>query len=133
MCLTGGKIAVALVTAHVAFADVPRLLTTAEIVRVGRLFANFLARRGNTRVRIAVAALKPHAGEGGDLGSEETEIIAPAVQSLQERGPPTRIFRVRIRQTPCFTARLPASSTAFCACITIKASSLSNFMLSTKE
>ena len=85
MCLTGGKIAVALVTAHVALADVPSLLTTAEIVRVGRLFANFLARRGNTPVRIAVAALNPHAGEGGDLGSEEAEIIAPAVRCLQER------------------------------------------------
>ncbi len=85
MCLTGGRIAVALVTAHVALADVPSLLTTAEIVRVGRLFANFLARRGNTPVRIAVAALNPHAGEGGDLGSEEAEIIAPAVRCLQER------------------------------------------------
>jgi 4-hydroxythreonine-4-phosphate dehydrogenase len=86
MCLTGGKITVALVTAHVPLAEVPRLLTSAEIMRVGRLLAGFLVRRGNPRPRIAVAGLNPHAGESGDLGSEETQIISPAVEMLRNAG-----------------------------------------------
>ena len=77
------KITVALVTAHVPLVDVSRILTRSEIVRVGQLLAAFLVRRGVPRPRIAVAGLNPHAGEGGDLGSEEIEIIAPAVQSLR--------------------------------------------------
>jgi 4-hydroxythreonine-4-phosphate dehydrogenase len=83
MCLTGGKIIVALVTAHVPLIDVSRILTGSEIVRVGQLLYAFLARRGFPRPRIAVAGLNPHAGEGGDLGSEEIDVIAPAVESLR--------------------------------------------------
>ncbi|HEY5707021.1 MAG TPA: 4-hydroxythreonine-4-phosphate dehydrogenase PdxA [Terrimicrobiaceae bacterium] len=83
MCLTGGKITVALVTAHVPLASVSQLLRPSEIVRVGRLLANFLVCRGIDRPRIAVAGLNPHAGESGDLGSEEILIIAPAVESLR--------------------------------------------------
>jgi 4-hydroxythreonine-4-phosphate dehydrogenase len=83
MCLTGGKITVALVTAHVPLVDVARILTPLEIVRVGQLLAAFLARRGVQRPRIAVAGLNPHAGEGGDLGSEEIDVIVPAVDSLR--------------------------------------------------
>jgi 4-hydroxythreonine-4-phosphate dehydrogenase len=83
MCLTGGKITVALVTAHVPLIDVSRILSGSEIVRVGQLLADFLARRGFRRPRIAVAGLNPHAGEGGDLGSEEIEVISPAVEALR--------------------------------------------------
>ena len=82
MCLTGGKITVALVTAHVALSDVPRLLSQSEIVRVGRLLVAFVTNRGVARPRIAVAGLNPHAGEDGDLGTEEIHVIAPAVESL---------------------------------------------------
>ncbi|HEY5741819.1 MAG TPA: 4-hydroxythreonine-4-phosphate dehydrogenase PdxA, partial [Terrimicrobiaceae bacterium] len=82
MCLTGGKICVALVTAHVALSAVPQLLKQSEIVRIGRLLAEFLVRRGTQRPRLAVAGLNPHAGENGDLGREEIEIIGPAVNSL---------------------------------------------------
>jgi 4-hydroxythreonine-4-phosphate dehydrogenase len=83
MCLTGGKITVALVTAHVPLAEVPRLLKQSEILRVGRLLASFLTSRGGVYSRIAVAGLNPHAGENGDLGSEEIDVIAPAVESLR--------------------------------------------------
>ena len=85
MCLTGGKLTVALVTAHVALCKVPRTLKQSEIVRVGQLLAEFLRSRGKTAPRIAVAGLNPHAGESGKLGVEEIEIIAPAVQELQSR------------------------------------------------
>ena len=85
MCLTGGKLTVALVTAHIPLRKVPRALKQSEIVRVGLLLAEFLRSRGKTASRIAVAGLNPHAGESGKLGLEEIEIIAPAVQELQSR------------------------------------------------
>jgi 4-hydroxythreonine-4-phosphate dehydrogenase len=82
MCLTGGKLTVALVTAHVPLRKVARALKQSEIVRVGLLLEKFLRARGNTAPRIAVAGLNPHAGESGKLGLEEIEIIAPAVDEL---------------------------------------------------
>src|SRR5438874_6826518 len=84
MLLTGGMITVALVTTHVSFRDVPELLKTSEIVRVGKLLDNFLRRRGIAQPRIAVAGLNPHAGESGKIGREEIQIIAPAVAQLNQ-------------------------------------------------
>jgi len=92
MCLTGGRLTVALVTAHIPLRKVPRALKQSEIVRVGLLLADFLSRHSSTKAdraspairapRIAVAGLNPHAGESGKLGLEEIEIIAPAVEEL---------------------------------------------------
>src|SRR5947209_13932529 len=82
MCLTGGKITVALVTTHIALSEVPRALKQSEIVRVGLLLSDFLRSRSKGSPRIAVAGLNPHAGESGKLGREEIEIIAPAVEEL---------------------------------------------------
>jgi 4-hydroxythreonine-4-phosphate dehydrogenase len=82
MCLTGGALTVALVTAHLPLREVPRALRSSEIIRVGDLLAAFVKRRLG-RARIAVAGLNPHAGESGTLGREETEIIAPAIESLR--------------------------------------------------
>src|SRR6266571_3951157 len=83
MCLTGGKITVALVTTHIPLSEVRRALKQSEIVRVGLLLADFLQRRGIESPRIAVAGLNPHAGESGKIGHEEIETIAPAVEELQ--------------------------------------------------
>jgi 4-hydroxythreonine-4-phosphate dehydrogenase len=85
MCLTGGKLTVALVTAHIPLRKVPRALKQSEIVRVGLLLANFLRARSKGALRVAVAGLNPHAGESGKLGLEEIEIIAPAIQELHSR------------------------------------------------
>jgi 4-hydroxythreonine-4-phosphate dehydrogenase len=85
MCLTGGKITVALVTTHIRLQDVPSALKQAEIVRVGLLLVDFLRSRSKTAPRIAVAGLNPHAGESGKLGREEIEIIAPAVEELNNQ------------------------------------------------
>ena len=87
MLLTGGPLTVALVTAHVPLREVPDLLTTVEIVRVGGLLADFLKRRGIAAPRIAVAGLNPHAGEQGDLGDEEGRIIEPAIPLLEASRP----------------------------------------------
>lgn len=85
MCLTGGALTVALVTAHLPLREVAAALTRSEIVRVGQLLAEFLALRLGRAPRVAVAGLNPHAGESGDLGREEIEIIAPAVDELNHR------------------------------------------------
>jgi len=83
MCLTGGKITVALVTTHISLSEVPHALKQNGIVRVGLLLADFLRRRGTKSPRIAVAGLNPHAGESGRIGCEEIQIIAPAVAELK--------------------------------------------------
>ena len=83
MCLTGGKLTVALVTCHIPLAKVPSALKSSEIVRVGLLLADFLVHRGIKSPRIAAAGLNPHAGESGKIGREEIEIITPAIQELQ--------------------------------------------------
>src|SRR5213596_3095670 len=77
MCLTGGKITIALVTTHIPLRDVPSALRQSEIVRVGLLLDDFLRclpRRNSTKAgrsrnapRIAVAGLNPHAGESGKI------------------------------------------------------------------
>jgi 4-hydroxythreonine-4-phosphate dehydrogenase len=92
MCLTGGNLTVALVTAHIPLRKVPRALKQSEIVRVGLLLAEFLSRRSSAKAdqastairapRVAVAGLNPHAGESGKLGLEEIEVIAPAIEDL---------------------------------------------------
>jgi len=93
MCLTDGKLTVALVTTHIPLSDVPRALKQSEIVRVGRLLADFMQRRKrqqhlnalSIQVRIAVCGLNPHAGESGKIGREEIEIISPAVAELESK------------------------------------------------
>jgi 4-hydroxythreonine-4-phosphate dehydrogenase len=91
MCLTGGKLTMALVTTHIPVSEVPSALKQSEIVRVGLLLADFLRCRSNNAPRVAVAGLNPHAGESGKLGREEIEIIAPAIEELQsairDKGP----------------------------------------------
>lgn len=82
MCLTGGNLTVALVTAHVPYLSVPDLLTPGAIARTGRLLSAFLTLRLGRRPRIAVAGLNPHAGESGLLGMEEQDCIAAGVRLL---------------------------------------------------
>jgi 4-hydroxythreonine-4-phosphate dehydrogenase len=85
MCLTGGKITVALVTAHLPLRLAASAVNQSEIVRVGLLLADFLKSQSVSSPRIAVAGLNPHAGESGKLGHEEIEIIGPAVSELQSK------------------------------------------------
>jgi 4-hydroxythreonine-4-phosphate dehydrogenase len=82
MCLTGGKLTVALVTTHIPLSEVSGALKQSEIVRVGLLLADFLRSRSKNPPRIAVSGLNPHAGESGKIGREEIEIITPAISEL---------------------------------------------------
>ena len=75
------------VTVHLPLRDVAQKLTTEAIVARGRITAAALRRDfGVEAPRLAVAALNPHAGEGGIMGDEERRIIAPAVEHLQAAG-----------------------------------------------
>jgi 4-hydroxythreonine-4-phosphate dehydrogenase len=84
MLLTGGEMTVALVTTHIPLREVSRALKQSEIVRVGLLLLQFLKSRSGESPRIAVAGLNPHAGESGNIGREEIEIIGPAVSELNQ-------------------------------------------------
>ncbi|MGJ8673264.1 4-hydroxythreonine-4-phosphate dehydrogenase PdxA [Rubritalea sp.] len=82
MCLTGANLTVALVTIHVALSQVPTLISQEEIVRVGKLLADFCQQKGASQARVAVCGLNPHAGENGAFGHEDIEIISPAIKQL---------------------------------------------------
>jgi 4-hydroxythreonine-4-phosphate dehydrogenase len=87
MMLIAGDLRVSLVTVHEPLAKVPGLLTIEAIVNTGLVTAQALRRDfGIAKPRLAVAALNPHAGEGGSIGREEIEIVAPAVRALGALG-----------------------------------------------
>lgn len=87
MMLAGARLKVALVTTHHAYREIPALLTTAEILATIRVTDAALRRHfGLTAPRLAVLALNPHAGEGGQFGAEEITVIAPAIAAAQAEG-----------------------------------------------
>ena len=74
-------------TIHVPLAEVPRALTAASLEATIRVTHEALRRDfGVQRPRIAVAGLNPHAGEGGHIGREEIDVIAPALDRLRAEG-----------------------------------------------
>jgi 4-hydroxythreonine-4-phosphate dehydrogenase len=77
---------VVLATVHVPLAEVPRLLTRALLGEIIDLTARELPRFGIVRPRLALAGLNPHAGEEGLIGSEETQVLRPAVEDARSRG-----------------------------------------------
>jgi 4-hydroxythreonine-4-phosphate dehydrogenase len=91
------------VTSHVPLKEVAHLITTDGIcAAIDQV--NALLRRTKPEPRIGVAALNPHAGEGGLLGTEEIDVIAPAVERAKAAGmlvsgplPPDTMF-VRARK-----------------------------------
>jgi 4-hydroxythreonine-4-phosphate dehydrogenase len=84
MMLAGEKIKVALVTTHCPLRDVNMLITPGRVLKTIKLFHSTLIDYfGIKEPRIAVAALNPHAGEGGLFGLEEKELILPAVKKAQ--------------------------------------------------
>jgi 4-hydroxythreonine-4-phosphate dehydrogenase len=87
MMLAAPGLRVVPATVHIPLAAVPGTLTRSLIVETGRIVARALAEDfAVDNPRIAVAGLNPHAGEGGLIGAEEAEIIAPAIAELQREG-----------------------------------------------
>jgi 4-hydroxythreonine-4-phosphate dehydrogenase len=87
MMLVGGGLRVALATTHLPLAEVPRAVTADGLSRTLRVLDADLRRRfGIARPRILVAGLNPHGGEGGHLGREDADTIAPAIAAAREAG-----------------------------------------------
>jgi 4-hydroxythreonine-4-phosphate dehydrogenase len=80
------ELRVILATVHLALAAVPRALTRERVEAVVTLSAAELPRFGFPRAHLALAGLNPHAGEHGLMGSEEEEILRPAVEACRARG-----------------------------------------------
>ncbi len=87
MMLAGDKLRVALVTIHIALADVSRKLTADKILKTIQITESALKDSfGILRPRLAVAALNPHGGEEGLFGREETSTIVPAIEQASRDG-----------------------------------------------
>ena len=87
MMLAGPTLRTVPVTTHLPLSQVPRHLTCALIESRGRAALRGLQRNfGIPEPKLAVSGLNPHAGEGGQLGEEEIEIIAPAIATLAAEG-----------------------------------------------
>ncbi len=107
MMIWSRDLAVVPVTIHMPLADVPARLTTNLIVETGAIVAHDLATRfGIAAPRLAVCGLNPHAGEDGLLGSEDGDIVAPAVAELNRIGiaatgphPADTLFHPEARQS----------------------------------
>lgn len=87
MLLIAGDLRVALASTHLPLRDVPDYLTQdglRDVLRV--LHADLQSRFGIDNPDIVVCGLNPHAGEGGHLGNEDADIIAPVVRELANAG-----------------------------------------------
>jgi len=74
------------VTSHVPLREVADLITPEAVRDAVHIIDRALRRAGIKRPRIAVSGLNPHAGDGGSIGREEIEVIAPAVERLKREG-----------------------------------------------
>jgi len=86
MLFVGGGLRVILATIHVALKDVAGLITRESVLKTLRLAQRAMPFFGIGKPRIGVAALNPHAGEGRLFGSEEWDIILPAVLKARSEG-----------------------------------------------
>lgn len=86
MMLANDALRVVLTSIHVSLREALDCVTFDHVVETITIAHHSLQRMGIAQPRIAVAGLNPHAGEGGLFGSEELQIIAPAVQHAQSLG-----------------------------------------------
>ncbi len=82
----GGPLRVVLVTRHIPLCRVAPSLTKGRIIEAVTITAEALPWLGCTTARIAVCGLNPHTGDGGAIGSEEQDVIAPVIRVVRRRG-----------------------------------------------
>ncbi|WP_299471470.1 4-hydroxythreonine-4-phosphate dehydrogenase PdxA [uncultured Roseibium sp.] len=107
MMIAGPELMVIPATIHIPLKDVPSSLSEDLIVETAQVAARDLKTRfGYTQPRIAICGLNPHAGENASMGSEDRDIIAPAVKKLNSMGiaatgphPADTLFHAAARQT----------------------------------
>jgi len=87
MMLWSPALAVVPVTIHLSLREALAQLSTELIVTTARIaVADLRAHFGLAHPRLAISGLNPHAGEDGSLGSEDIDIVAPAVEALRKAG-----------------------------------------------
>ena len=87
MILMNESLRVALVTTHLPIKDIAKAITKETIIEKATIFHKSLKRDFRiSNPRIAVLSLNPHAGDNGLLGSEEQEVIKPAIDELEKQG-----------------------------------------------
>ncbi|MNU92881.1 4-hydroxythreonine-4-phosphate dehydrogenase 1 [compost metagenome] len=87
MMLTAKDLRACLVTIHVPIDQLPELITADRVMRVARVVHESMKRDfGIAAPRLAMAALNPHAGEGGSIGLQEVEVLRPAAAALRAEG-----------------------------------------------
>ena len=119
MLLWSDDLAVVPATIHVPLAAVPRLLSFDLLVETGKIVAGNLVRHFSLPApRLAFSGLNPHAGEGGHIGREEIEIIAPAIAEL--RRPQDQCARALSGRYPVSRSGSAPATTSRSACITIR-------------
>ncbi len=105
MMQSAGDLRVVFVTTHISLAEVPAAVTAERIRTVTHLLRDAIAEEGVANPRIGVAALNPHAGENGNMGMEDENVVKPAVRALLDEGfdiegpfPPDTLFIESIRK-----------------------------------
>lgn len=90
MMLASADCRVALVTTHLPLADVPAAITTDRVLRTAHIVhRSLISQFALPHPRVAVLGLNPHAGESGHLGTEERDILEPAMARLEKECPET--------------------------------------------
>lgn len=86
MILFNDRLRVALATIHVPLAKVAEAVTKENLIdKIVRFNASLIKDFGIVKPRIAVLGLNPHCGDGGLMGSEEKDIILPAIEECRTR------------------------------------------------
>ncbi len=87
MMLEGAHLRVALATTHLPLSAVPKAITVPGLTNTLTILLDALKRHwGKPKPRVLVTGLNPHAGEAGDLGHEEIEVIEPVIRQFQALG-----------------------------------------------
>ena len=81
-----GELWTSRVTSHIPLAEVAAAISQAGVCSAIAILDRALRSAGIARPRIGVAALNPHAGDGGNCGREEIEVIAPAIERMRMQG-----------------------------------------------
>lgn len=81
-----GELWTSRVTSHIPLRAVADAITAKGVEDAVRIVHRYLRASGVAAPRVAVAGLNPHAGDGGSLGREEIEIIAPAIETVRREG-----------------------------------------------
>ncbi|PIQ29653.1 MAG: 4-hydroxythreonine-4-phosphate dehydrogenase PdxA [Bacteroidetes bacterium CG18_big_fil_WC_8_21_14_2_50_41_14] len=87
MLMVSGNLRIGTVTGHVSLAEVPALLTEELITtKINVLHDSLIRDFGISRPKIALLGLNPHAGENGQIGHEEENLLVPAILKAKKKG-----------------------------------------------